>query len=308
MRAELGRYLCKTQRSYGERIYPPVKIVNSRSGGDRSTPSSSGVDGEERLEIPQLQVRGAFVMGLSKSSFWVDGACCRKSHDAEAPQSLHVAPSAAKPRRIETVNLSDRLTRGRAGKLSDSVGTSACFGSPGRLRDRTSPMGAWWKNALGQGSVSVVGCVLFLLWIVPAEAEQDPVAAERSILDVIQSERAKQAEATAEKAQGGEGTSEPAGGGEEKPPELTETPSERRRGQESQPQAKPGGAPSKERHWAILPEVGYSPEKGPNGGVKFTNRDMTTLHLTLDVAASAAVKGQHHLDTVLSRRRSALTG
>ena len=43
----------------------------------------------------------------------------------------------------------------------------------------------------------------------------------------------------------------------------------------------------------------FHPEKGPNGGVKFKDRDVTSLHLTLDLAASAALKGQIHLDTVL---------
>ncbi len=134
-------------------------------------------------------------------------------------------------------------------------------------------------------------------------AEQDPIASERSILEVIQSERAKEAEATAEKPQGGEGTSEPAGRGDEKQPPPQpggETPSEPAGGgQQTQPPPKPGGETATARHWAVLPEVGYSPEKGPNGGVKFTNRDMTSLHLTLDFAASAALKGQYHLDTVL---------
>ncbi|HSD11910.1 MAG TPA: BamA/TamA family outer membrane protein [Candidatus Binatia bacterium] len=144
-------------------------------------------------------------------------------------------------------------------------------------------MTAWWKEALCRGSISILGCALVWLWIAtPAGAEEDPIATERSILDVIQSERAKQAEATGEKAEGGEGPSAPAGGEEE-----------------GQPQAKAGGTPATKRHWAILPEVGYSPEKGANGGVKFTNRDITSLHLTLDVAASAAVNGQQHLDTIL---------
>jgi outer membrane protein assembly factor BamA len=44
--------------------------------------------------------------------------------------------------------------------------------------------------------------------------------------------------------------------------------------------------------WAMLPQVGYSPDKGPNGGVKFTDRNATPARLTLDVEGSYAAKRQ----------------
>jgi len=38
---------------------------------------------------------------------------------------------------------------------------------------------------------------------------------------------------------------------------------------------------SKERQWAILPEVGYDPESGGLGGVKFTHRNIAGTGATL---------------------------
>ncbi len=161
-------------------------------------------------------------------------------------------------------------------------------------------MGAWWKDALCRGSLTILGCALVSLWVARADAEQDPISTERDFIDTIQS-RVKQRQAAEEEAERKETPSEPAGGGQEKQPSPTpsETPGEPAGGgQESQPPPTPGAGTSA-RHWAVLPEIGYSPEKGPNAGVKFTDRDITSLHLTLDVGASAAIKGQYHLDTVL---------
>jgi hypothetical protein len=44
---------------------------------------------------------------------------------------------------------------------------------------------------------------------------------------------------------------------------------------------------------AIVPDVGYSPESGAKGGLKFVDRDIRGL--TLDLGASAAQKGQQRL-------------
>ncbi len=124
---------------------------------------------------------------------------------------------------------------------------------------------------------------------VAADGEEDPIATERSLIDVIQAGRVEQ-----RKAEGGKEKA-----GEEGPTEKPES------GTTEQPEQgaveKPPGTAGAEqpRSWAILPQVGYTPEKGPNGGVKFKDRDVTSLHLTLDLAASAALKGQIHLDTVL---------
>jgi outer membrane protein assembly factor BamA len=152
-------------------------------------------------------------------------------------------------------------------------------------------MGAWRKDSRCRRSVTILSWAFVSLCVARAKAEQDPISTERDLLDAIQSLRTSQRAAAERKAEG----SEPSTGG----------------GPESQPSPKPAETPSRPpppptpvtdaatRHWAILPEVGYSPEKGANGGIKFTDRDVTSLHLTLDVAASAALKGQYHLDTVL---------
>ena len=42
---------------------------------------------------------------------------------------------------------------------------------------------------------------------------------------------------------------------------------------------------------AILPDIGYSPEAGAKGGLKFTDRDIRGL--TLDLSGSVAMKGQY---------------
>jgi hypothetical protein len=123
--------------------------------------------------------------------------------------------------------------------------------------------------------LSAFGCAWAVLWITPTHAEQDPIATERSILEAIQSVRAKERQAKVPKAPPREGAGEG----------------------EAQPEAE--GESLKQRRWAILPEVGYSPEAGANGGVKFTDRDITPLHLTLDVGGRVALKGQQHLDAIL---------
>jgi len=117
---------------------------------------------------------------------------------------------------------------------------------------------------------SVIGLAAVSAW-----AEQDPIATERSLLDVIQAGRVQEREAEGGRAAEAEEEEGQAG-----------------------PQGKGGGQEPK-RSWAILPEVGLSPEKGANGGIKFKDRDITPLRLTLDLGASAAEKGQYHLDTIL---------
>lgn len=44
--------------------------------------------------------------------------------------------------------------------------------------------------------------------------------------------------------------------------------------------------------WAVLPQIGYSPDKGPNAGIKFTDRNLTPARMTVDVDASYALKRQ----------------
>lgn len=121
--------------------------------------------------------------------------------------------------------------------------------------------------------ITAIACVLLARGI--AGAEQDPIATERSLLDVIQATRVEQREAEGAQVPGAEQEEGQAG-----------------------PQGKGGGEQPK-KSWAILPEVGITPEKGANGGVKFKDRDITPLHLTFDLGASAAEKGQYHLDSIL---------
>ena len=44
--------------------------------------------------------------------------------------------------------------------------------------------------------------------------------------------------------------------------------------------------------WAVLPQLGYSPDKGPNAGIKFTDRDATPARMTIDLAGLYALKRQ----------------
>ena len=97
---------------------------------------------------------------------------------------------------------------------------------------------------------SVVGLTAVSAW-----AEQDPIATERSLLDVIQAGRVQEREAEGGRARG----------------------AEEEEGQ-AEPEGKAGGQEPK-RSWAILPEIGLSPEKGANGGIKFKDRDITPLRL-----------------------------
>jgi outer membrane protein assembly factor BamA len=57
--------------------------------------------------------------------------------------------------------------------------------------------------------------------------------------------------------------------------------------------AREGTMPRGQR-WALLPQVGYSPEKGPNAGIKFTDRDATPASLTVDLEATYALERQRN--------------
>jgi outer membrane protein assembly factor BamA len=49
------------------------------------------------------------------------------------------------------------------------------------------------------------------------------------------------------------------------------------------------------RRWAVLPQVGYGPESGPLGGLKFTHRDLFDSGVTLDVAGNYSLNQQQSL-------------
>jgi len=54
------------------------------------------------------------------------------------------------------------------------------------------------------------------------------------------------------------------------------------------------GELSPSQGWAILPQIGYSPEKGPNAGIKFTDRNATAARMTIDLEGSYALKRQQN--------------
>lgn len=56
---------------------------------------------------------------------------------------------------------------------------------------------------------------------------------------------------------------------------------------------------ARDDNWAILPEAGYSPDQGLNGGFKFTGRDLTDYDFTLDTEFTAALKGQRGADVTM---------
>jgi outer membrane protein assembly factor BamA len=62
--------------------------------------------------------------------------------------------------------------------------------------------------------------------------------------------------------------------------------------QQAAMEAQGGLLPSQD--WAVLPQVGYSPAKGINAGVKFTDRNATSERLTLDVEANYALELQQN--------------
>lgn len=53
-----------------------------------------------------------------------------------------------------------------------------------------------------------------------------------------------------------------------------------------------GAAAAKSKSWALLPQVGFSPDQGINAGLKFTDRDFFSNDLTLDLDAVVATEGQ----------------
>jgi outer membrane protein assembly factor BamA len=55
-----------------------------------------------------------------------------------------------------------------------------------------------------------------------------------------------------------------------------------------------GGIPSSQT-WAVLPQIGYSPSQGINGGIKFTDRNATSHRLTLDIQGNYALKLQQNV-------------
>ena len=54
------------------------------------------------------------------------------------------------------------------------------------------------------------------------------------------------------------------------------------------------------RPWAVLPQVGYGPETGPLGGLKFTHRDLFGSQTSLDLSAIYALNEQQSLGLTIA--------
>jgi outer membrane protein assembly factor BamA len=61
----------------------------------------------------------------------------------------------------------------------------------------------------------------------------------------------------------------------------------------------PSPEETKGRQWAILPQIGFGPDTGAVGGVKFTHRNLGDLGVTLDVDGTAAINGQKDYKVVV---------
>lgn len=55
------------------------------------------------------------------------------------------------------------------------------------------------------------------------------------------------------------------------------------------------------RQWAVLPEFGYAPDKGPLAGIKFTHRNLFGSGVTFDIDANYALKKQQGLSVNLEQ-------
>ena len=51
--------------------------------------------------------------------------------------------------------------------------------------------------------------------------------------------------------------------------------------------------------WGVLPQIGYSPERGANAGVKFTDRNATAARMTVDLEGNYALKHQQSASVAL---------
>src|SRR6185503_11204108 len=61
------------------------------------------------------------------------------------------------------------------------------------------------------------------------------------------------------------------------------------------PPPEPGEEDIAKRKWAVLPQVGYGPETGPEVGVKYEHRNLAGRGITLDVDATVALNRQQGL-------------
>jgi hypothetical protein len=69
--------------------------------------------------------------------------------------------------------------------------------------------------------------------------------------------------------------------------------------QGTQQQKQQEGAVPLAGKWAILPQIGYSPDKGLNAGIKFTDREAAPARMTIDLEALYALKRQRRAGVTL---------
>src|ERR1051326_394367 len=109
--------------------------------------------------------------------------------------------------------------------------------------------------------------VFFLSTLAAVFANEDNVDTERTLSDILQDKRLEDAKQR----------------GDISKRDISAEEEARRRQEERE-----GGGTQSSR--AVVPQIGFSPEKGASGGIKFTDRDIGGL--TLDVAGLAAQQGQ----------------
>ena len=117
----------------------------------------------------------------------------------------------------------------------------------------------------------LLGTLIVAIAATFARASEDDIDQERALTDVLQDKRLQDAKRRGDFSR------------RDSTPEEQAEQEEKDRQKEEE-----GGGPG--GRIAILPQIGYSPEKGGNGGIKLTDRDL--YGLTLDASALAAQHGQ----------------
>src|SRR5437667_31518 len=122
------------------------------------------------------------------------------------------------------------------------------------------------RSAAGSSSLAVLlTALLGAPTVLPAS--EDNIDTERTLSEILQDKRLQEAKASGDVSKRDTTVEQ----------ELRERQKEQMEGT------------TKSRR-AILPQIGFSPEKGASGGIKFTDRDVGGL--TLDVSGLAAQQGQ----------------
>jgi outer membrane protein assembly factor BamA len=117
----------------------------------------------------------------------------------------------------------------------------------------------------------LLGTLVVVIAATLARASEDDIDQERMLSEILQDKRLQDAKQRRDFSK------------------RDSTPEEQAEQEEKDRQNEQEGGGAGGR-FAILPQIGFSPEKGGNGGIKLTDRDF--FGLTLDVSALAAQHGQ----------------